>query len=168
MISTYTFPDLRVKRLTDTATIPTRGSSGSAGLDLYWDAGSQGLELAEANGWASGWESDSTIHVCRGARVTLHTGVAMAIPRGYYGQIAPRSGLAVKHGLEILAGVIDRDYRGEIKVAVLNSGSSDIQFTHGDRIAQLLILPYMNVSPTEVDELDDTARGTGGFGSTGA
>lgn len=146
---------LYTKKLTDTATIPTRGSAMAAGLDLYYDH-------------APTVPATSTTVVTPGNRAVLNTGIAMAIPSGFYGQVAPRSGLAVKQGLEILAGVIDSDYRGEIMVAVLNSGQLPITFTHGDRVAQLVILPIYSVPPYEVAELPSfTERGEARFGSTG-
>jgi len=149
---------LPTKLLTNTATLPTRGSETAAGLDLYWDEASQyGINQKPA----------ATFFLDTNERAVLKTGIAVAIPDGFYGQIAPRSGLAVAHGLEILAGVIDSDYRGEIMVAVLNSGEYPIAFNHGDRIAQMLILPCELSTPCVVEDLDDTARGSGKFGSTG-
>lgn len=152
---------LPTKLLTDTATLPTRGSDTAAGLDLYFDMSSQ---FPEGN---LVWDENTPFGLPVGERVVLRTGIAVAIPDGYYGQIAPRSGLAVKQGLEMLAGVIDSDYRGEIMVAVLNSGQEMINFTHADRVAQMLILPCADSVPHAVDELPETARGDGKFGSTG-
>lgn len=149
---------LQTKLLTETATLPTRGSAQAAGLDMYFDLQGQmpGMNVVGVS-----------FTVEPGERAVLKTGVSMAIPDGFYGQIAPRSGLAVKQGLEILAGVIDSDYRGEIMIAVLNSGSEPIQFKKGDRVAQMLILPVSNIVPEQVEELVDTDRGDGKFGSTG-
>lgn len=152
--------------LTETATLPTRGSEYSAGLDLYLDLTSQFAE-AFPDREKTEWDETTTLILNSSDRTVLRTGIATAIPTGYYGQIAPRSGLAVKNGLEILAGVIDSDYRGEIMVAVLNSGQVPIEFKHHDRIAQMLILPVALSNPALCEKLPDTVRGTGGFGSTG-
>lgn len=150
---------LPTKLLSDTATLPTRGSETAAGLDLYWDVNSQ--YIGEQN-------SGKVFKLKPGERAVLKTGIAMAIPDGYYGQVAPRSGLAVKQGLEILAGVIDSDYRGQLMVAVLNSGQDVITFNHGDRVAQMIILACSDAVPEAVDTLPETVRGDGKFGSTGS
>ena len=141
---------LQTKLLTPTAILPTRGTDEAAGLDLYADM-----------------ENGKDVYLMPGKRCVLKTGIATAIPKGYYGQVAPRSGLAVKKGLEVLAGVIDSDYRGELMVAVLNSGDDVIKFSQYDRVAQLLILPVSLIHPIVVEDLDDTERGSGKFGSTG-
>lgn len=127
------------------AIMPTRGTYGSAGYDLY------AIE-------------DVTIN--RFKFIPVSTGVSMAIPAGHYGRIAPRSGLAVKHGVMVGAGVIDSDYRGEIKVA-LATLNGVYEFKKGDRIAQVIIEPVVTPELTTVDSLDDSERGDGGFGSTG-
>lgn len=159
---------LPTKLLSDTAKAPTRGSEHAAGLDLYFDFGKQFETMSQPDDAEPyEWDEETTLTLGAGERTVIHTGISMAIPEGYYGQIAPRSGLAVKHGLEILAGVIDADYRGEIMVAVLNSGTQPISFKHHDRVAQMLILPCAMDIPELVDELPDTNRGDGGFGSTG-
>jgi dUTP pyrophosphatase len=142
---------LRIKLLTDTATAPTRGSPLSAGVDLYADIPfkSSGVQIP------SGW------------RKLIPTGVAMALPPGCYGRVAPRSGLATKEGVNVLAGVVDGDYRGEVKVLLHNTGDSLVTITHGQRIAQL-ILEQCLIEPVEVvADLDETTRGASGFGSTG-
>lgn len=105
-----------------------------------------------------------------GARFPVPTGLAMAIPAGFEGQVRPRSGLAAKSGVTCLntPGTIDADYRGEVKVILINLGEEDVVIRRGDRIAQLVIAPVIQAGWVEVDELDATARGAGGFGSTGA
>lgn len=104
-----------------------------------------------------------------GARVLVPTGFAMALPAGYEAQIRPRSGLAYKHGITCLntPGTIDADYRGEVKVLLINHGDSAFTIARGERIAQMVIAPITQPSFARVDELSDTARGEGGFGSTG-
>ena len=136
---------IKTKRLTSTATIPTRGSEQAAGLDLY---------------------ADGNFVVKAGTHAIIPTGVAVAIPDGYCGQVWPRSGVSVRYGVDVLAGVIDSDYTGEVKV-VLQAGAQDFCINQGDRIAQLLIVPVSMLQCIEVDSLDDTGRGAGGFGSTG-
>lgn len=127
------------------AIMPTRGTDGAAGYDLY------AIE-------------DVTINCFNFTLVS--TGVSMAIQAGHYGRIAPRSGLAVKHGVMVGAGVIDSDYRGEIKVA-LATLNGVYEFKAGDRIAQIIIEPVVTPELTQVDSLDDSERGDSGFGSTG-
>lgn len=97
----------------------------------------------------------------------MSTGLAFAIPVGNYGRIAPRSGLAAKHSIDVGAGVIDADYRGEVKVLLFNHSDIDFAINEGDRIAQMIIEKYTLTDLVEVQELDDTVRGAGGFGSTG-
>ena len=127
------------------AIMPTRGTDGAAGYDLY------AIE-------------DVTINCFQ--FIPVSTGVSMAIPTGHYGRIAPRSGLSVKHGVMVGAGVIDSDYRGEIKVA-LATLNGVYEFKKGDRIAQIIIEPVVTPELVQVDSLDDSERGDGGFGSTG-
>ena len=102
-------------------------------------------------------------------RKLISTGLKLAIPQGYEGQVRPRSGLALKHGITTLnsPGTIDSDYRGEVKVLLINLGSAPVVINSGDRIAQLVIAPVVQAELEEVDELDDTSRGEGGFGHTG-
>ena len=102
-------------------------------------------------------------------RKLIPTGLKLAIPQGYEGQVRPRSGLALKHGITTLnsPGTIDSDYRGEVKVLLVNLGSAPVVINSGDRIAQLVIAPVVQAELEEVDELDDTSRGDGGFGHTG-
>ena len=102
-------------------------------------------------------------------RVLLPTGLAIALPDGFEAQIRPRSGLAVRHGITVLnsPGTIDADYRGEIKVLMINLGAETVVVSHGDRIAQMIVAPVQRARLVPVEQLDDTARGAGGFGSTG-
>ncbi len=138
---------LQFKKLDSEAKLPTRGSESSAGLDLY--ASKQ--FLIPAHGF-----------------IGVSTGIAVAIPEGYYGRIAPRSGLAAKFGIDTLAGVIDSDYRGELICLLSNHGDKDFQINIGDRIAQLLIEKIITPTPLFIEgELPTTSRGEGGFGSTG-
>ena len=140
-----------IRRLRPGAQIPTSGSAYAAGYDLY--ACLEGENL--------------TIPPHTSAKVP--TGVALAIPEGYFGAVYARSGLACKQGLRPAncVGVVDSDYRGEVMVFLHNDNDEERSIQNGDRIAQLVIQPYLSVSFTEVEELDDTARGAGGFGSTG-
>ncbi|MBQ7160380.1 MAG: dUTP diphosphatase [Clostridia bacterium] len=141
---------VRFKKLNDRAVVPTYGSPSSAGADLY---------SAEVN--------DVTIDP--GNTALIHTGIACEIPEGYVGLIFARSGLATKRGLAPAnkVGVIDSDYRGELMVSLYNQ-SPDIQTVERrERIAQLAIVPYLRAEFEEADELSDTERGEGGFGSTG-
>lgn len=139
--------ELSIKLLNDDATFPSRGSKHAAGLDLS----------------AS---EDKTLW--RGNRALIKTGLSIAIPVGYYGRIAPRSGLALRHGIDMLAGVIDADYRGEVCVLLLNTGYTRFDVQKGDRIAQLIIERIAMPDLVETDELPGTDRGSGGFGSTGS
>jgi dUTP pyrophosphatase len=140
-------PDLlRFKRLDPRATLPTRGSAAAAGLDIY------SIE-------------DLTIEPKQGA--LARTGLAVAIPAGYYGRVAPRSGLANKKGLDTLAGVIDADYRGEIGCLLYNAGDETVQLPALSKICQLIIEKIITPAAVWADDLSDTERGSGGFGSTG-
>jgi len=109
------------------------------------------------------------MNLAPGARALVPTGFAMALPAGYEAQIRPRSGLAYKHGITCLntPGTIDADYRGEVKVLLINHGNEAFTITRGERIAQMVIAPITQPAFTRVETLDDTARGAGGFGSTG-
>lgn len=136
------------KRLAEDAKVPYQATMESAGYDLY----------------------AASREVCKsGETVKVHTGLCMEIPSGYFGGIFARSGLAVKSGIRPAncVAVIDADYRGEIIVPLHNDSNSDFLIEKGERIAQLIILPYLDVSFNEVDELNMTGRGVGGFGSTG-
>lgn len=126
--------------------LPTRGSALAAGLDIY---------------------SLEDIRIESQQRVLARTGLAVAIPEGFYGRLAPRSGLAVKNGLDMLAGVIDSDYRGEVCCLLYNTSNETVDLPHGAKICQLIVEQIIMPTPTWVEELDETRRGAGGFGSTG-
>jgi dUTP pyrophosphatase len=130
-------------------------------LPVAKTAGSAGLDLAAA--------VDDAVLIPVGGRALIPTGFAVALPEGYEGQVRPRSGLAVQHGVTVLnaPGTIDADYRGEMKVPLINLGDAPFTVTRGMRIAQLVIAPVVAVRLVEVVELDTTGRGAGGFGSTG-
>lgn len=114
-------------------------------------------------------ETDAPMTLSPGARALVPTGLAMALPAGYEAQIRPRSGLAYKHGVTVLnsPGTIDADYRGEVKVLLINHGDKDFIINRGERIAQMVIAPITQADFTAVNTLSETARGAGGFGSTG-
>lgn len=126
--------------------LPTRGSPSAAGLDLY---------------------SIEAVCLHPHQRLLVRTGLAVAIPEGFYGRLAPRSGLATKQGLDVLAGVIDADYRGEIQCLLYNTGSETVELPPQTRICQLVIEKIITPTPVLVDDLTNTSRGSGGFGSTG-
>ncbi len=128
-------------------------------LPSYATAGSAGLDLRAADAHS----------LKPGGRALVATGIAIALPQGFEAQVRPRSGLAVKHGVTVLnaPGTIDCDYRGEIKVPLINHGSEDFTIARGDRIAQMVIAPVVVARLAEVDSLEATARGAGGFGSSG-
>jgi dUTP pyrophosphatase len=136
------------------------------GLSLpdYQTAGAAGLDLFAAI------PDTKPLTLRAGARALVPTGIAIALPEGYEGQVRPRSGLATRHGLTILnaPGTIDADYRGEIQVVLANLGNEDVTITRGMRIAQLVIAPVARAQIVEVASLDETVRGSGGFGSTGS
>jgi dUTP pyrophosphatase len=134
-------------------------NGGGLPLPAYATAGAAGMDVVAAE----------SITLKPGMRHAVATGFAMAIPEGYEVQVRPRSGLALKHGITCLntPGTIDSDYRGEVKIILINLGSDDFAMTRGDRIAQLVVAPVQRASLSEVTELDDTERGSGGFGSTG-
>jgi dUTP pyrophosphatase len=132
----------------------------------------EGLDLpAYATDGAAGMDAVSAedVTVAPGARHAVATGLAVAIPPGFEIQVRPRSGLALKHGITVpnTPGTIDSDYRGELKVILINHGAGPFEVRRGDRIAQLVLAPVTRASWLAVDELEDTARGAGGFGSTG-
>ena len=128
-------------------------------LPAYATAGAAGMDVVSAE----------DIDLAPGARHAVATGLAMAIPEGFEIQVRPRSGLALKHGVTVpnTPGTIDSDYRGELKVIMINLGAEMFSIRRGDRVAQLVLAPVTQASWLEVETLDDTARGTGGFGSTG-
>src|SRR6478609_3248547 len=132
----------------------------------------EGLELPRyATDGAAGMDvlSAEDLTLAPGERNAVATGLSLAIPPGYEVQVRPRSGLALKHGISVpnTPGTIDSDYRGELKVIAINHGSEDFAIARGDRIAQLVLAPVTLAAWEEVAELDETARGAGGFGSTG-
>ncbi|KAI9320695.1 dUTPase-like protein [Dichotomocladium elegans] len=139
-------PRLAVKRLSSKARLPTRGSSGAAGYDLY---------------------SAANVAIPAMGKAVIPTDLSLAIPQGCYGRVAPRSGLASKHFIDTGAGVIDEDYRGPLGVLLFNFSTEEYQVNEGDRIAQLILERIYTPEVIEVDELDNTERGAGGFGSTG-
>ncbi len=134
-----------------------------AGLDLpaYATAGAAGMDILAA--------VDEPIVIAAAARALVPTGFVIALPAGYELQIRPRSGLALKHGITLpnSPGTIDEDYRGEVQIIVLNAGTESFTVTRGMRIAQGVLAPVLRASFTEVEALDETLRGIGGFGSTG-
>ena len=138
---------LPIKRLTLDATLPTRASPGSVGYDLY---------------------SLNDLIIQPNSRDIVSTGVCATIPLGCYGRIAPRSGLTVKYGIHVGAGVIDPDYTGELKVCLFNLGSVPFEIKQGERIAQLILEKCSTPLIQEVNELQKTMRANRGFGSTGA
>lgn len=138
--------EIRIKRLTEEARVPEFAHAGDAGMDLF---------CAEA------------VTIAPGERVQVRTGIALAIGEGYVGLIWDKSGLSHKRGLKTVGGVIDAGYRGEVLVGMINLGSEPHTFAVGDKVAQILIQKVEHPTFVEVDELDDTARGEGGFGSTG-
>lgn len=140
---------IRFLKLSEAATIPAKAHPGDAGLDL------SAVEAA---------------HLGPGERWRVRTGLAVEIPEGHAGLVLPRSGLALKHGISLVnaPGLIDPGYRGEIGVLLLNTDPAEVfRIEQGDRIAQLLVVPFVDASVEVVEELDDTERGGGGFGSTG-
>jgi dUTP pyrophosphatase len=122
-------------------------------------------QFPENAGYDIGSNEDKVVKA--GTRECIDTGVSCAIPKGFYGRIAPRSGLAVKHGINVLAGVADSNYVGILKVVLHNTSDKDFVVNKGDRIAQLIITPYLSPEIEEVSSLDETDRGDSGFGSSG-
>jgi dUTP pyrophosphatase len=168
---------LDVQLLTVYAQPPVYGSDDAAGLDLAADLSlhTSGLTPiipdntpAPRGGDGSGAPDKYKLKLYPGERVLVHTGVAVAIPSGNYGRIAPRSGLAMKFGIAEMAGVIDSDYRGEVGVILINHGATTLEINHGDRIAQLIIEKYTPVMVKVKKKLSPSSRGGAGFGSTGA
>jgi deoxyuridine 5'-triphosphate nucleotidohydrolase len=139
-------PPIKIKKLHAEARLPQRGTAFSAGADLY---------CLEA------------FTLAPGERKLVPTGLVIEIPSGFYGRVAPRSGLAVRHGIDVLAGVIDADYRAEVKVPLINFGQEPVSFNAGERIAQLIIEQAAMCDYVWSEDLSDTSRGEGGFGSTG-
>ncbi|KAK0729227.1 dUTPase-like protein [Apiosordaria backusii] len=145
-MASETIPALQVKKLSSTARLPTRGSAFAAGYDLY--------------------ASKDTTIPARG-KALVDTDISIAVPANTYGRIAPRSGLAAKHFIDTGAGVIDADYRGPVKVLLFNHADADFEVKEGDRIAQLIVERIYTPDIVEVQELEESVRGAGGFGSTG-
>ena len=143
---TWNGPVLNIKKLDEDAIVPTKANRSDAGYDLYAFHG--------------------TI-LQKHAHKLIKTGISMAIPEGYVGLIWPRSGMAYKHGIDVFAGVIDSTYRGEIGVVLYNSQYSNYSIEKGDRIAQILFQKVEDFDLHVVENLDDTSRGAGGFGSSG-
>jgi len=154
MTNTPTRPPLTVKKLDhfDGLELPSYGTALAAGADLR-----------------AAVPQDEPITLPPGARALIPTGLAIAIPEGFEAQIRPRSGLALKHGLTVLnsPGTIDADYRGEVKILLINHGNEPFEITRGMRIAQMIVAPIVQVDWVESMELPDSDRGTGGYGSTG-
>ena len=145
-----TAPRVQIRRLRSDAIVPRYQTADAAGMDLHAAL-------------------DQPMTVPPGDVAAVPTGLAMAIPRGFEGQVRPRSGLARKHAITVAnaPGTIDSDYRGECMVLLINLGREPFTIAHGDRVAQLVIAPVSQAEVVEVDELSTTARGAGGFGSTG-
>lgn len=141
---------VRIRRLPHGAGLP---------LPAYATSGAAGMDVVSAE----------DITIAPGARHAVASGFAVAIPEGYEIQVRPRSGLALKHGITVpnTPGTIDSDYRGELKIILINHGAEDFAIARGDRVAQLVLAPVTQARWNEVDDLDETARGAGGFGSTG-
>jgi len=137
---------LKVKKLSPNGRVPERASKGAAGYDIFSAVDSQ---------------------IPARSKALVPTDIAISIPNGLYGRIAPRSGLAVKHSIDVGAGVIDSDYRGNIGIVLFNHSDSNFEIKKGDRIAQMILEPIAILPVIESEDLDDTARGSGGFGSTG-
>ena len=137
---------IRIKKLTEHAILPKYAHPDDAGMDLY---------------------ASETISLQPGERKAIPTGIAMAIPTGYVGLLWDKSGMASKHGIKTMGGVIDSGYRGEIKIIVHNLSSTGFIFEKGTKVAQMLIQPVEQKQILEVEELDQTQRGQAGFGSTG-
>lgn len=142
--------DIKIKRLTNTATVPTKAHSTDACFDIYAVL-------------------DKEIVILPGKSATIHTGFATDIPEGYFAAVFPRSGMGIKRHLRLSngTGIIDSSYRGEWMVALHNDGEETQIIHHGDRIAQFAILPVFDIVLDEVSELNETERGSGGFGSSG-
>ena len=141
---------IEIKKLREGAVIPTRGSAAAAGYDLRACIG-------------------APIVIAPGETAMVGTGLSIAVPEGYFGAVFARSGLACKQGVRPAncVGVCDSDYRGEYMVALHNDSRAPCEIAPGDRIAQLVVMPFLELEFEEKDELSDTARGAGGFGSTG-
>lgn len=142
--------NVQIKMLHRQAEMPVYMTESAAGMDLFACL-------------------EETLHLLPGQRCLVPTGVALAIPVGYEGQVRPRSGLAIKHGLTLVnaPGTIDADYRGEVKIILINHGQEPVSIASGERIAQLVIAPVQRANLIVVKDLDATSRDAGGFGHTG-
>jgi len=141
--------ELRVQRFAATGKLPTRATAGDAGLDLY---------------------ASEPARLEPGGRASVGTGIAVEIPEGHAGLVLPRSGWAARHGIALVnaPGLIDAGYRGEVRVLLLNTDREEaFEISEGDRIAQLLVVPFASLEPVETETLGRSERGDGGFGSTG-
>jgi dUTP pyrophosphatase len=149
-----TAADVRITRLAHGRDLP---------LPSYQTALAAGMDLTAA------LPADAPLNLAPGARALVPCGIAIALPEGFEAQVRPRSGLAAKHGLTVLnaPGTIDADYRGEIQVILINLGAESVAVTRGMRIAQMVVATVTRARLLEIDSLDQTARGSGGFGSTG-
>jgi dUTP pyrophosphatase len=149
-----TFNEVQVQRLPHGNDLP---------LPSYQSALAAGLDLLAAV------PADAAVTIAPGGRALIPTGIAIALPAGFEAQVRPRSGLAARHGLTVLnaPGTVDADYRGELQVLLVNLGPDSVAVTRGMRIAQLVVAPVTRVQLREVGSLDETGRGSGGFGSTG-
>lgn len=145
-------PIVRVARLAHGVDLP---------LPSYESSGAAGMDLRAA--------VEDPVVLKPGERAAIPTGLTLALPQGYEGQVRPRSGFALREGVTVLnsPGTIDADYRGEVKVILINHGGAEVTLVRGDRIAQLVVAPVVQAVWSEVDRLDITGRGEGGFGSTG-
>jgi dUTP pyrophosphatase len=130
---------------------------GAGHIPEYASGGSAGADLRSATG----------VEIPPGGRAAVPTGIALALPAGHVGLIWPRSGLALRHGIDTLAGVVDSDYRGEVRVVLVNHGTETVRIEPGDRVAQLLVQRVERATFAGVETLSETTRGVGGFGSTG-
>jgi len=137
---------MKVKKLNEKAQLPTRGSVEAIGADVY---------------------AVENVVIPAGEHRIVSTGISVKAPEGCYIRVAPRSGLAAKHAIDVLAGVVDRDYTGEVKVILINSGNKMFEILEGDRIAQLICEQAHITDIIEVDDLESTERSSAGFGSTG-
>jgi len=138
--------EVKIKKIDGNAKVPSYAHEGDAGMDIY---------------------SNEDLMLKAGERSLISTGIAMEIPKGYVGLVWDKSGLATKYGIKTKAGVVDSGYRGEVKIALINLGKEDFRIEKGMKIAQMLIQEVHSPKIIEVDELDDSSRGHGGFGSTG-
>jgi dUTP pyrophosphatase len=137
---------VRIQKLDLNATIPSYAHPGDAGMDIY---------------------SNEDATIAPGERSAVKTGIAMAVPEGYVALVWDKSGRALKEGLTTMAGVVDSGYRGEVMIVMLNTSTSDAEIKKGQKLAQILVQPVASPELVEVESLDESSRGTGGFGSTG-